>query len=394
MRARIKIISFILTLSLVFPLICVGNANAKTIQSPVDKYVDVFVNGYTVPTTKYFMDNFRAFGHIFEKFTGMKIFTDEKINLVIEGFIKDVYDEVYTKSDGTMDFDLFFKSLPISSAPAKKYYEITHVDRQELVDYLKQKNIQADEEGSSIALFYFFARIYMNLFDDVVIGARSVDEQEGIYEILVTVYYCDGTKDEMTPGIYYNANTKYLYSPKGDGVMGLGYNLDVENATLESVTDCWQKQFGFCLFYDVFSYLTPFFDYDTRRMKFDYEGKEWMIQIWKGRYIITTGCEIGIYTKDKDSHSTVYMGADGEDMLKMSMKLYHFDDLIVSREKTAHWWLTAFRFTPKCYLPNSMKMYGEIEMKSDEMAQLFCKSARKYFDFKVNSRGKTVSFVW
>lgn len=389
MKVFKKAICFVLALVTVFSIAAYLPANAWG-----KRYNDIYENGYSVPKTKDFMDAFVSFGALYERITGMKIFTDDKISIILEGFIKDVYDEVYTLSDATMDFELFFKSLPISSVPAKRFYELTRLDKDEVVEYLRRKNLEADENGDSIAVAYFFARVYMNLFDSVVIGASPISEEEGIYELFVTVYYTDGTYDEMTPGVYYNAKEDYLYNSDGRGVLELGYDLDADTATLYCVVDSWQRQFGFCMFYDMFSYLTPFFDYTTKRFKFVYEDKEWMIQIWKGRYLITMGCEIGIYTRDIGSKGSYYNCASDEDMLKMSMQLYHGDDLLVSSSEKTHWWLTAFRFTPKCYLPESLTMNATVEFKDEEMTDLFVAAASKQRNFEFTREGKEVSFVW
>lgn len=392
MKIKEKIISIFLSFAIVFSIFAVTPAQAMVV--PLSRYFDVYTNGYKVPTTKDFMDALMFFGRFYEKITGMKIFTDDKIEVTFVDFIKDVYDEVYTLSNGTMDFELFFKSLPISPVPGERFYERTKLTKDEVVEYLRQKNAEADEKGDSMALVYFFARLYMQLFDKAVIGAIPVEGQEGVYELFVTVYYTDGTYDEMTPGVYYNAAENYLYGKEGNGIFSLGYDLDADNATLYCVVKSWQRMFGFCMFYDVFSYLTPFFDYTTRRFKFNYEGKEWMIQIWKVRYIITTGCEIGIYTRDKGSLGTYYDCASDEDMLEMTMDLYHGDDLVVNTPKQKHWWLTAFRFTPKCYLPESLRMVATITFKDEEMAELFVASASKYSDVKTYRNLTEVSFEW
>lgn len=391
MKMKNKIICFVLA---VITLVSVAVSPVYANQNLFEKYKDVYINGYKVPSTKDFMDAFLMFGKLYEKISGMKIFTDEKISVVLEGFLVDVYNDVYTFSDGTMDFDLFFKTLPISSAPVKKFYEITKLDKNDVVNYLNQKRIEAEENDDPMSLVYFFLRVYMNIFDEVIIGAYPINEEEGIYEVLVKVKYTDGTIDEMEPGIYYDAKRNYLYNSDSKGVLELGYDLDVNNATLLCVVDSWQRNFGFCLFYDVFSYLTPFFDYNTKRFMFDYDGREWMIQVWKGRYLITTGAEIGVYTRDEGSKGSFYNCASNEDMLKMSMTLYHGDTEILNVPETTHWWLTAFKFTPKCYLPESLFMNAEITLKDDEMTQAFVNSVSKHKDVKYDVDGNKVIFSW
>ena len=45
---------------------------------------------------------------------------------------------------------------------------------------------------------------------------------------------------------------------------------------------------------------------DCEPVRFYYGGKKWLIELWKGQYGMTTGCEIGVYTApvyDVKSHS-------------------------------------------------------------------------------------------
>ena len=61
--------------------------------------------------------------------------------------------------------------------------------------------------------------------------------------------------------------------------------------------ECWQKNFGFNEVYDTFAPVTMMY-YDTVRTTFEYGGKEWMIQTWKGQYgVMFVGGEVGVYTR-------------------------------------------------------------------------------------------------
>ena len=60
--------------------------------------------------------------------------------------------------------------------------------------------------------------------------------------------------------------------------------------------ECWQVNCGYNEVYDHFAPMTAMF-IDQVRVRFDYEGKEWMIQLWKGNYgWLFVGAEIGVYT--------------------------------------------------------------------------------------------------
>lgn len=38
---------------------------------------------------------------------------------------------------------------------------------------------------------------------------------------------------------------------------------------------------------------------DCEPIYFQYDGRRWLIEFWKGQYGITTGAEVGVYVTDK-----------------------------------------------------------------------------------------------
>lgn len=66
---------------------------------------------------------------------------------------------------------------------------------------------------------------------------------------------------------------------------------------ISSRTDAWQKAFGYL---DAYNRAAPYLSmvFDSYPIYFDYEGRTWLVQIWKGQYGICTGCEIGLYYAD------------------------------------------------------------------------------------------------
>ena len=68
-----------------------------------------------------------------------------------------------------------------------------------------------------------------------------------------------------------------------------GYRYVPEWDVFSSRVDAWQKQFGYGVIYDrAASYFNMVLE--TLPVYFDYDGKTWLIQIWKGQYGICTGC--------------------------------------------------------------------------------------------------------
>jgi len=59
-----------------------------------------------------------------------------------------------------------------------------------------------------------------------------------------------------------------------------------------------QKLFGYHTFYDfAATFINMVFDYET--VYFDYRGRTWLIELWKGQYSINSGCKLGVYYADQ-----------------------------------------------------------------------------------------------
>lgn len=67
---------------------------------------------------------------------------------------------------------------------------------------------------------------------------------------------------------------------------------------ISTTTDAWQRGFGYCALYDQTASLFNMV-FDCEPVYFDYDGRTWLIELWKGQYGINTGGEIGIYRADR-----------------------------------------------------------------------------------------------
>lgn len=112
-----------------------------------------------------------------------------------------------------------------------------------------------------------------------------------------------------------------------------------------STVDAWQKAAGYTWFYD---YMAPRFQmvFDSMPVYFNYRGRTWLIEFWKGQYGVNTGAEIGVYHADRllseSEYRTAHFEAAGEDeMLCCSLQLYAPNGVCVKLSQR-HWWLTAF----------------------------------------------------
>ncbi|MBE6746963.1 MAG: DUF4474 domain-containing protein [Ruminococcaceae bacterium] len=187
------------------------------------------------------------------------------------------------------------------------------------------------------------------------------------------VYYMSGDEDEAN-GI--------LGDLENTGI--LGYLYDPEYNCFYTAENPWQRNFGFTPVYDFCAPFTVMF-YETKRIKFNYDGLEWMVQIWKGQYgWVFIGAEIGVYTRSSALPLDFYECASDENMLNMSMVVLHGKDTIITRPYDKYWWCTGFvpGILPSAIVgfvsggidTSVLTMNARITMKDEVMRDVFCEA--------------------
>ena len=152
----------------------------------------------------------------------------------------------------------------------------------------------------------------------------------------------------------------------GEVILAAGFRYDANQQIYYSEEQSWQRNFGFTPLYDAGAAFTGMY-YDTMRLKFQYDDMDWMIQIWKGRYGITTGGEIGIYYKEPEREENFYDCVPDEEMITMSFALYKGDELYMTRGPEPHWWLTGFKLFDMI-APGDLTMHASFFMDDVGMA--------------------------
>ena len=128
--------------------------------------------------------------------------------------------------------------------------------------------------------------------------------------------------------------------PKEYGI--LGFKWDEEDQCFCSAHNAWQRYFGYNKYYDFFAQMVVIY-IDTVRIKFNYEGRDWMIQLWKGQYgFVLMGAEVGIYYKNENESVEHYTCADDENLFKMGYTCFSYDEVLFTRTYRDSWWLTGF----------------------------------------------------
>lgn len=152
----------------------------------------------------------------------------------------------------------------------------------------------------------------------------------------------------------------------GEVILAAGFRYDKNQGIFYSESESFQRNLGYTAYYDVGAAFFGMY-YDTIRLKFNHDKYDWMIQVWKGRYGITTGAEIGIYKKPQGQDIEFYACADDDSRITMSFALYKGDDLYMTRGPEPHWWLTGFKLFDMIS-PEELTLHSTFFMDSIEMA--------------------------
>lgn len=179
-----------------------------------------------------------------------------------------------------------------------------------------------------------------------------------------------------------------------------GYSYSSSQDVLTSRIDAWQGEFGYSSFYDdAASHFGMIID--SLPIYFNYDGKTWLIELWKGQYGINTGCEIGIYRADRilcesELDNTLFKSVGVEEMPELSFILYNSEsNTEIARMCEQHWWLTAFK--PGLFNnPSKLSLWSCITLRSHSMAAAFFNALIRegYKSNEINFYRNTVSFTF
>ncbi|MBR3438961.1 MAG: DUF4474 domain-containing protein [Clostridia bacterium] len=299
------------------------------------------------------------------------------------------------KESSYLDIEKIVTEMPNPAIPAKIIGSVFLLNTEGFRNlmYSLRDSCYASGQNTLGKVFYLIGA-YFRGFESCYIHLEK--QEGGYYEFLLDVTYSDGYKDTLHSGAYYNPETGLFYGRDDKGMFEIGFNFDIKEMIVYATVNSWMRDFGFCLGYDIFTYITPLYFYHTRRFKFDYAGKEWMIQVWKGMYVIANGAEVGIYNRKPHTAVTYYDSVGEKDMMKMSFSLYHDDSLLFSRPEENHWWINGFKLSKTLYSADELTLKFTIEMKDREMLEAFCKSVdgNIWGDVSYTVDGLKVSLVW
>ncbi|MDD6462921.1 MAG: DUF4474 domain-containing protein [Clostridiaceae bacterium] len=184
----------------------------------------------------------------------------------------------------------------------------------------------------------------------------------------------------------------------------------------------YQRKFGDNKYYDISASLVNCY-LQTIRAYFTYNQKDWLIELWKGEYAMSTvGCEVGFYYREHNQSLLDTLGADyllyksveDEDAMPVSMKLWQYvkatDETPVMKidySKRNCWWAADFEtgLLEKHRDQTTLVMVATIDFPTTKMRDLFTeqldnKGFREgtidgYNNFdRYSVDGRTVTLCW
>jgi len=383
---------FAVLLAVVMLLTAVPFASAKE-ESSIETYKKQMLEyGFPVLSTEEFGGLLKILQTFRYYLTGIEPNT-ERIEVTYDETIRNITSQMCAESG--LDFNLIAQNLPnlnlISNFFKNKYNINTTQFREER--YAKEAEYAA-QGNDLMATVCHTIGAFMSIIDKL--SAYTVaTEEENVYELVLYIEFEDGTTETHYPGVYINMETGECYGKNGTGVFGIGHNFNFYEMTIYSTVDCWMRNYGFCLFYDVAANLLPTnFKYITRRFKFSYDGLDWMIQMWKGNYFISNGGEVGLYWREKGQLGSFYNCATEE--IPMSLQVSIGDKILVNRKLQDHWWICGFNLGEKLYLPTALTLRTTLVMPDKEMLEAFTAAidANVMGDVSYTVDGLSVNVVW
>ena len=232
----------------------------------------------------------------------------------------------------------------------------------------------------------------------------------GQHEACLEMTYGDGSTRRIESKATYNATDGIFYQD-GDGavgIVGLGFNMNARHGWAYTAADPPMRALGYMKLYDDLLLKTSdMVHVDTVRLKFPYQGRDWMVQLWKGRYFITTGGEIGLYNKPTDRRVEFYDAATDEERILMSYRVIVDKDteneqLFVDRPLTRSWWMTGFALRPTIYGPSRVTLETELVPTDAEMLSGLCAALDRegpavgltYELVDVDGYGQAIAIIW
>ena len=200
-----------------------------------------------------------------------------------------------------------------------------------------------EQDNTLLKTFYRVAGAAIKMPESLYVEAVPLETDPDDYEFVGVFSYADGSTAAVKTGTTLNTNTGRLGGENGFG--NLGYNYFVDDNLLESTQGNWQRKLGYMKLYDDLLLSSgTMTNIDTVRVKFAHGGRDWLLQLWKGRYLNMPGGEIGLYSKPKSRLVEFYDTIGDDELVGMSFKLTdkRGGAVLIDRPMVPRWWTAGF----------------------------------------------------
>lgn len=152
-----------------------------------------------------------------------------------------------------------------------------------------------------------------------------------------------------------------------------GYCYVSDQDLISTRNDAWQRQAGYTALFDRAA-LHLHMVFDALPVYFDYHGRTWLIELWKGQYGVSAGAEVGVYHANRlllpeEYDSALFQAVSDRERLTVSFRLQRGEELLASMSRTT-WWLTAF-LVGMFVRPEELTLEVSIDFPSREMQHRF-----------------------
>ena len=398
MKFATKIVSVVMALV----IFCTMVTPVMAADSKVDthaEYVDMVAEETGAPalTSAEFIQKWNAVGDFFRVMTGDRFPSEEKMEVAFDDYLVSM--NFYIVESSGLDIIALAQGLPKITTPADLIGEKVELDTAKMRSILYQLRDKAAAEGDTdTAELYGFLGAFVSTVEKMYFYTVPT-ENPAVYELYLEVTYKDGGKDSTGTNLLIDTESGEIYGRKGNGILGIGFNFNVKEMMVYALINAWHRDMGYAVLYDKAAEALPVWNIITRRFCFDYNGLEWMIQAWKGNYIlISNGAEVGVYNRvPGEEMGTFYNCATDEQLMTMTMKLSTVNGTtLLDLKPQKHWWINGFKLNGYTYEPESLVLEFSIEMPDMEMVNAFTAAieTEENGDVSYSVSGTTVYCKW
>jgi len=218
-------------------------------------------------------------------------------------------------------------------------------------------------------------------FWNIYLMLRETDDPD-VYQFIALYSNLRGSQMRYNPmNMFYDKATGWIYGGDEKGLFSLGNDYNI-NFYIKNTTYAIPRYTGYSILADILLAPMVGFFLDTVRFPFEYDGKPWQIQIWKGRYMVANGGEIGLYELTSPIPYPLHM-LPSNTYLDLRFEIYHGEnqEIFMDYGPKNTWWVGAYRignFSKTPILPaKELRMAGSITFEDQAMCDAFFASFLK-----------------